>query len=179
MSVKRDEKAQEENDLSAAYELLDIRIYEVAFRTDQGFKGDEVSSAARARRKQRKEQGRSDDEDQNWDITIKVSPKRLECRARLMIVHRDCRYLVDAASIYSRREHTAEDPPEHAVISFAESEALPTLFPYLRAEVHQAAEKVRGSRRVFSDLTMDGVRKAFDNAKSSNGQEVEPTNHEG
>ena len=146
-------------DLRDFYELDDVRLYEVACRTDIGFKEDEATVTARTQAQKRKEEGKGEEEDQQWDISVKVSARRIECRARVFVMLRDCRYLVDAASIY--RSDTQEGPPpQDLVVKFIEKEALPALLPFVRAEVHQGAAKIRGSRRVFKDLTLDGVLEA-------------------
>src|SRR5690349_4631548 len=139
----------ESPDLRLIYILDDVRMYEVACRTDLGFK-DDFTTAARDRRRKLRAEGKSDEEEQRWDITIRVSPKRIECRARVVVQLRDCRYLVDGASIYLNPSADST-PQESALVQFVEQEALPTLYPYLRAEIHQAAAKIRGSRRVFAD----------------------------
>lgn len=176
MTTMPDTHELQDGDLRAMYALQDVRMYEVACRTDTGFRDDKATIASRELRKKRRADGEPDGEEQRWDITISVSAKRIECRARVMVQLRECRYLVDAASIYSRSDgstgssgakRTKDEPPEAALVKFIEEEALPTLYPYLRAEIHQAAVKIRGSRRVFTDLTTEGVRRALRDAQQN------------
>jgi len=165
-------------DLVELCELDDVRVYEFACRNESGFevprgrkKDPSTATGAPAEVDEV-----AADEDQRWDIRIKIGTRVLECRTRVTVTFSGCSYLVDAAAIYKIRSSRTErfsKLPRKLVMDFVEAHALSTIFPYVRTEVHQGAEKVRGDRAVFRTLSLDDVHEALASATSDSGREVE------
>lgn len=160
------------SDLNAVLHLDDVRIYETRYRTDLGFRDEELSISTREIRRERRDSGEPEQEIQNWDISVTTSPRRFECRARVYVQMRECRYLVDAAVIYKASSPVAK-PGKDLIKEFIQGEALPALFPFIRAEVKQASQKIRGPRQVLNQLSAVDVSEAVEEAFSDQASQIE------
>ncbi|MCA1703498.1 MAG: hypothetical protein LC808_09665 [Actinobacteria bacterium] len=141
-------------DISSLCELDDVTIYEVGSRLDAAFEedgslrpvaeSDEASSGDGA--------GSDSKEEHEWELHIAVGPRRVECRARLLVRARGARYLVDAGVRY-KGSHQLDEVPRETIFRFVETAALPTLLPFIRSEIHQGAAKIGANSKVFRSLS--------------------------
>lgn len=125
-------------------DLADVVLYEVSGRRRDGFDLTDLPP---------------DSGETDMRVLHNSNREQIRVRCQLRVVTRDGVYAVDAAALFRLRTPPIQVSPE-LVQSFAHRVGVPTIYPYLRVELHMAARRLGLKPPILQLLKPDGTSTA-------------------